>query len=132
MPTQPWITFLRPDPAEEYLVLLTELPLKGFLDLGVFLLSTWRIRDQLRHAPGLLGYSLMARLRRRQFWTLSVWEGEAALRRFVAGSPHGQVMLTLRDKMEQTNFIRWRMQGTEFPPRWQEAFARRDAERGKP
>lgn len=83
MPTKPWVTFHRPDPDRDYLVLLTQLPLKRFRDLGAFLHYTWRIQRQLRRTPGLLGYSLLARILKRQFWTLSVWEGEAALHQFV-------------------------------------------------
>ena len=127
MPAKPWVTFRRPDPDREYLVLLSTLPLKRFRDLGVFLLYTWRIQSQLRRTPGLLGYSLLARVLRRQFWTLSVWEGEAALQQFVVENPHGQVMRALQQKMGQTHFGRWNMRGSEFPPRWQEALARQDA-----
>jgi hypothetical protein len=126
VPTKPWVTFRRPDPEREYLVLLTELPLKRFRDLGAFLLYTWHIQRQLRRTLGLLGYSLLARILQRQFWTLSVWEGEAALHQFVVEHPHSHVMRALREKMEQTRFVRWSMRGAEFPPRWPEAFARRD------
>jgi len=99
VPAKPWVTFRRPDPDREYLVLLSTLPLKRFRDLGVFLLYTWRIQSQLRRTPGLLGYSLLARVLRRQFWTLSVWEGEAALQQFVVENPHGQVMRALQQKL---------------------------------
>lgn len=127
MPAKPWVTFRRPDPEGEYLVLLSALPLKRFRDLGVFLLYTWRIQGQLRRTPGLLGYSLRARIFQRQFWTLSVWEEEAALQQFVVENPHGQVMRALQQKMGQTHFVRWSMRSSEFPPRWQEALARQDA-----
>ena len=126
MPAKPWVTFRPPDPAREYLVLLSELPVQRFRDLGVFLLYTWRIQGQLRHTPGLLGYSLLARILKRQFWTLSVWEGEAALHQFVVDNPHGQVMTALQGKMDQTHFVRWNMRGSEFPPRWRDALTRRD------
>ena len=124
MPAKPWITFRQPDPEREYLVLLTVLPLNHLRDLGVFLLYTWRILVQLRRTPGLLGYSLLAHILQRQFWTLSVWEDEAALQQFVVASPHSYVMRALQEKMSQTRFVRWRMRGAEFPPRWQEALAR--------
>jgi hypothetical protein len=58
MPAKPWVTFRQPDPEGEYLVLLSELPLRRCRDLGVFFLYTWRIQGQLQHTPGLLGYSL--------------------------------------------------------------------------
>ncbi len=127
MPAKPWVTFSRPDPDRDYLVLLSELPLRRFRDLAAFLRRTWRIQGQLRRTPGLLGYSLLARILKRQFWTLSVWEGEAALRQFVVENPHRQVMLALRGKMDQTRFVRWSIRGSEFPPHWREAFARRGA-----
>jgi hypothetical protein len=127
LPTKPWVTFHRPDPEREYLVLLSELPLKRWRDLGLFLLCTWRIQGQLRRTPGLLGYSLLAHILQRRFWTLSVWDGEAALQQFVIARPHGHVMRALREKIDQTRFVRWRMRGAELPPRWPDALARRDA-----
>jgi hypothetical protein len=125
--TKSWVTFRQPEPHREYLALLSELPLKRFRDLGRFLLYSSRIQHQLRQTPAMLGYSLGARLLTRQFWTLSVWEGEAAIEQFVIESPHSHVMLALQEKMGETRFVRWRLRGAEFPPRWQEAFARRDA-----
>ena len=127
MPTKPWVTVHRPDPTQEYLVLLTELPVMRWRDLGAFLLYTWRIQGQLRRTPGLLGYALRAHIHTRQFWTLSAWEGEAALQQFVVEQPHGHIMMALRGKMAQTHFVRWSMWGTTFPPRWQDAFAKRRA-----
>jgi hypothetical protein len=127
MPAKPWVTFRQPAPEREYLVLLTALPLKRFRDLGAFLLYTWRIQGQLRWTPGLLGYSLLAHILQRQFWTLSVWEGETALQQFVGTHPHGYVMQALREKMGQTRFVRWRIRDSEFPPRWQDALARHEA-----
>jgi len=125
VPAKPWVTFRQPDPDREYLVLLSELPLQRLRDLGAFLLYTWRIQGQLRRTPGVLGYSLLARIFKRQFWTLSVWESEAALHQFVVDNPHGQVMTALQGKMGQTHFVRWSMRGAAFPPRWQDALARR-------
>jgi heme-degrading monooxygenase HmoA len=127
VPAKPWVTFRQPDPEREYLVLLTVLPLKHLRDLGAFLLYTWRILGQLRRTPGLLGYSLLAYILQRQFWTLSVWEDEAALQQFVVAYPHSHVMRALQEKMGQTHFVRWHMRGAEFPPHWQEALTRQDA-----
>jgi len=121
------VTVCRPDPEQEYLILLTELPLRRYRDIGAFLLYTWRIQGQLRRSPGVLGYALLAHVFQKEFWTLSVWEGEAALQRFVAEAPHSQVMRALQGKMGATRFVKWRMRGAELPPRWAEALARRDA-----
>jgi len=127
MPAKPWVTFRQPDPEREYLVLLTVLPLKRFRDLGAFGVYTLRIVGQLSRTPGVLGYSLLTHVFHRRFWTLSVWDSEAALQQFVAENPHSHVMRALQGKMDQTYFVRWHMRGAEFPPRWQEALARQDA-----
>jgi hypothetical protein len=124
VPTTPWVTMHRPNPERDYLVLLTELPVKRVRDLGAFLRDTWRIREQLRRTPGLLGYSLRARLLTRQFWTLSVWEGDAALDQFVFAHPHAHVMMALQGKMGRTRFVQWSLRGAELPPRWPAALAR--------
>ena len=125
MPTKPWVSLRRPDPDREYLVLLSELPLKRFRDLGAFLLYTWRIQRQLRRMPGVLGYSLRAHILERRFWTLSVWEGEDALRQFVIENPHGYVVTALQGKKGRTRFVRWSLRGSELPPHWQDALTRR-------
>jgi len=123
VPTKPWVTFRAPEPDREYLALLTELPLRRFRDLGAFLLSSWRIQGQLRRTPGLLGYSLRAHTLQREFWTVSVWEDDAALHQFVV-SPHAHVMAALQGKMGQTRFARWSFRGAEYPPQWPEALAK--------
>nr|CAP47601.1 putative integron gene cassette protein [uncultured bacterium] len=127
MPAKPWVQFNRPDPNREYLVLLGELQLKRWRDLGALLFYTWRIQGQLRGASGLLGYSMLARLLQKQFWTLSVWEGEGTLHQFVVENPHGEVMKALRAKMDQPRFVRWNIRGSEIPPGWQVALAKRNA-----
>jgi hypothetical protein len=124
MPTKPWVTYRPPDPEREYHAILSELPMKRFRDLRTFFGYSFRIQDQLREAPGLVGYSLIARIFGKQFWTLSVWEDEAALRSFVAQPPHSRAMVALQGKMGRTQFVQWTLCGSDYPPPWSEAFAR--------
>jgi hypothetical protein len=86
-----------------------------------FFYYTGRIQSQLKSAPGLIGYSLLAHVREKRFWTLSVWENDAALERFVGQQPHRQAMLGLRRAMGATAFARWRLKGAAVPPSWREA-----------
>ena len=127
MPAKPWVTYRQPEANREYLALLSELPLKRFRTLPVFLVYTWRIQAQLRRSPGLVGYSLFARLLRKKFWTLSVWESDAALREFVTRMPHSGVMTALQARMAETRFVRWNIRGSEYPPRWRDTLKRRVA-----
>jgi hypothetical protein len=115
VPTTPWVSLRQPELDREYLALLTELPLRRFRHLGAFLRYTWRIQGQLRRTPGVLGYALRARIFAGQFWTLSVWDGDAALHQFVVADAHAHVMAALQGKMGQTRFVRWRVSGAVYP-----------------
>ncbi len=128
MPATPWTTFYQPDDDREYLALLTELPLKSFLDIPGLLRHMLKIRSQLRSTPGVIGYSLFAKLFRKKFWTLSAWEDEAALRVFVANAPHLTAMKAMRSRMKKTRFVRWKIRGSEYPLEWREAFGRSDSD----
>ncbi|HEX8143874.1 MAG TPA: DUF3291 domain-containing protein [Pyrinomonadaceae bacterium] len=116
-----WKSFALADTEREYLALLSYLPLKRYRSIFGFLKYTSQIERQLRAARGLLGYSLQAQLLSRKFWTLSVWEDEAALMEFVYRLPHSEVMTSLAPHMAQTKFTRWTIKGYGMPPRWDEA-----------
>lgn len=116
----PWKSFLKAEPEREYLALLTFLPLKSFSKIPAFLAATFGIQWQLAKSRGLMGYSLDAHPLRREFWTLSVWENEAALADFVDANPHGKTSSNLIPHMGATRFIRWRIRGSEVP-KWADA-----------
>lgn len=120
----PWRSHAPAAPGREYVVLLSYLPLGSFRSLLRLAVYSARIRRQLRASAGLVGYSLRAELVRKRFWTLSVWEDEAALRTFVMASPHAAVMQALTGHMGPTRFTRWAVKGSELPLRWDEALAR--------
>lgn len=124
MPATPWKSFAAPESDKEYLALLSYLPLNTFRAMPKFLRYTRRIQHQLSDSGGLIGYSLDAKVFSREFWTLSVWEDEESLRRFVMRNPHGQVMADLVPHMGQTEFVRWKVSGSSVPPDWEEAKGR--------
>lgn len=121
MPELPWKSVAQPVPDREYAAILTYLPLKSFSTLPQFFYYTGRIQSQLKSAPGLIGYSLVAHVLAKRFWTLSVWEDEAALERFVRQQPHRQAMIRLRRDMGDSAFTRWKLNGAAVPPSWREA-----------
>jgi len=124
MPASPWRNFQQPKPEIEYLAQLSYLPLVRYRSLVPF--SRWllAIQGQLRQASGLMGYSLLARPFQRDFWTLSVWLNKAALNSFFRSPPHVEAMKALRPHMGQTRFIEWTMNGSVFPPTWDDALER--------
>ncbi len=76
----------------EYLALLSYLPLKGYRKMLRFARHVRAIQKRLADTPGVIGYSLRAKLLRHRFWTVSVWEGEEALNAFVMREPHRTTM----------------------------------------
>lgn len=127
----PWQSVHAPSHQRQDLVLLSDLPLKGYRKMWMFSRHVRAIRRQLAGTPGLVGYSLRAKLLRHSFWTLSVWEDDAALMAFVGKEPHRATMSALRPHMDATAFVRWELMGSEVPPSWDAAMRRSDAESGR-
>ncbi len=119
-----WKPFAKPESDKEYVAVLTYLPLKSLWALPQFFYYSRRIQTQLKSAPGLIGYSLLAHVLAKRFWTLSVWENEVALAKFIHKHPHQEAMVIMRRFMGGSEFIRWRVKGNAVPPRWQEAMRR--------
>lgn len=124
MPPTPWVIVAAVRPEHDYLVMLSYLPLARFRKLPAFFRHVQAIRAQLQASRGIVGYSLLARLLRLQFWTLSAWTDRAALDGFVRANPHLAVMSDLRGHMGATRFIEWQAKGAQLPPTWAEAMRR--------
>jgi hypothetical protein len=123
-----WIPMQRPDPDRDYIAVVTYLPLRTLWALPHFLYYTRRIRAQLHSASGLVGYSLIAHIVAKRFWTLSVWQDEVALMDFVRKHPHNEAMIALRRFMGGAAFVRWTVKGSAVPPRWAEAMDRSNSD----
>lgn len=120
----PWITFAPADANREYLALLSYLPLNKYSAVPGFFRSSFQIQKQLRSTPGVIGYSLRAKVFSRNFWTLSVWEDQKTLMEFVAKIPHGEAMRAMTPHMGRTKFTQWKVAGSALPLRWEEAMQR--------
>jgi quinol monooxygenase YgiN len=125
----PWKTLAPADNNCEYIALLSYLPLKRYRAIPRFIQFSCQIQKQLRHTPGVLGYSLRAKLISRNFWTLSVWENQKALMDFVAKIPHGEAMKDMTPHMGPSKFTQWKVNGSALPLRWEEAIKRSLQER---
>src|ERR1700737_3721293 len=107
MPARPWQSLDQAELQRDYLVQLSYLPLiryRSLLRFGRWLLA---IQKQLSQTKGVIGYSLLARPLKREFWTLSAWSDGSALRDFVRTGAHVRAMSALRGHMGQTVFIEW-------------------------
>jgi heme-degrading monooxygenase HmoA len=120
MPALPWKSFAPPENDREYSALLTYLPLKRWRAIPKFMRYTSQIQRQLADSEGLIGYALDAKVPSRDFWTLSVWEDKASLRRFVQQNPHEKVMMDLLPHMGQTAFFPFNVDASSIPPDWED------------
>jgi hypothetical protein len=124
MPASPWRTFGSLEPERDYVALLSYLPLKSYWRIPVFFFYTAQVVRQLASAEGVLGYSVLAHPLSKQFWTLSVWKNDAALRTFVQYPPHVRIMTDLTPHMGETRFVRWTVRGAHLPLSWDDALRR--------
>ena len=124
----PWKDLAPADAKREYVALLSYLPLRKYSKIPAFFRYTMGIQRQLRKTPGAIGYSLRAKVLRRKFWTLSVWEDDRALVAFVSDAPHGEAMKSIAPHMGATKFTRWKVAGSAIPPTWEDAMKRESRE----
>jgi quinol monooxygenase YgiN len=125
----PWTKLARVDPGQEYLVLLSYLPLRKYSKIPAFVRYSLQVQRQMRNTPGAIGYSMRAKILNRNFWTLSVWKDDRALTEFVRTAPHGEVMKSIAPHMGATKFTKWKLQGSAVPPTWDDAMKREAQEK---
>jgi hypothetical protein len=121
VPDVPWTTRSEMDQAERYLVMASHLPLKKLTSTVTFFRAVSAIRKQLAGADGLVGYTLRAKPMAREYWTLSVWRDEPALRLFMEAPPHVGLMASLQPLMRSTRFVQWEIAGSDGRPSWESA-----------
>lgn len=119
-----WKSFSRIEADRQYLALLSHLPLKQYRNIPLFIRLSRETQQQLETTQALIGYSLQAQIVARKFWTLSAWEDEPALMRFVHRPPHSEIMDALAPHMGRTVFIRWTVGSAQLPLNWRDAMKR--------
>jgi hypothetical protein len=117
----PWKQRTQVAQGRAYTVMASKLPLKSHRSIPGFMRDTLTIRRQLRSAPGLIGYSPLAELATKTFWTFSVWENRDRLDEFARSSPHSQIIGRLRPKMDKPVFkFVDDIDGSQIPWGWAE------------
>jgi quinol monooxygenase YgiN len=116
VPDLPWTARAEMEPGIDYLVMASHLPLKRISSTVRFFRGVSTVRKQLATADGLVGYTLRAKPLARDYWTLSVWEDERALREFMRTPPHVQLMTSLKPLMGPTKFVTWKISAADGRP----------------
>ena len=116
-----WSSFSKIDIKRNYLALVCYLERKSVWAFFNFLLRGRSIQGQLKTVKGLVGYSLRLGFFDKKALALSVWEDEESLSNFVHDGEHSQTMVKLKPNMNQTEFVRWNISGSDVPPKWDDA-----------
>ena len=127
MPAMPWITLRTAEPGVDLTVVATRLPLRSHRDTPRFLRHTLRIMRQLGREDDLIGYSLLAELSRKTFWTVSAWDSRSGLGRFDRGHPHQGAKDSMRPSMLPSTIVMWTCTPSEVPVPWPEVRRRVEA-----
>lgn len=93
--------------------------------------SVYAVRSvrQAARAEGNLSIKLL-RDRRNTFWTATLWDSEAAMKRFMIGGVHGRAMRRLLHWCDEAALVHWTQESHALPS-WPEARARLEIE-GRP
>ncbi|MFJ6798603.1 DUF3291 domain-containing protein [Streptomyces sp. NPDC091268] len=132
MPDIPWSTPTQAAPDAVVHVMASRFETATLAGAVRFLLKTPGIVRQVRKAPGAHGVALRARVLRRTFLTLSVWEDRDALHRFAGSEPHRSRSRAAAATMKESTFVSWTVRGRELPLTWAEAEPRLAEERRPP
>jgi len=122
VPALPWKRLAETDPDREYVVVATYIPVRHVVKLPEFWSNVRKIVKQLNSSDGLVGYSLLARPFRSDYWTLSAWESDEAVRRFAETEPHRSIAPRITSFSEVGfDLAKWTAVGRDLPPRWDKA-----------
>ena len=133
MPALPWKSIGEAEPDREYIVVGTYIPVRRIVKLPEFWWSSRKIGKQLDTSEGLVGYSLLAKPLRSDYWTLSVWEDDEAMHRFAQAEPHRSIAPRITSFAKTGfNLTKWTAVGSELPPSWDDVRARLNDDLPKP
>ena len=108
---------------------VTRLRVRSIRFLPFFAINAVRSLRQARNARGFLGGSLLAD-RTWTFWTMTAWDSQESMRRFMTTSPQGAAMPHLPDWCDEASVVHW-VEPDETLPSWTEA-DKRMRESGRP
>lgn len=107
-------------------VSLTRLRVRSIRFLPFFAVYTFRARTQASHATGFLVGALLAD-RKMTFWTMTGWETQEDMRRFMTSGPHKRAMPHLLQWCDEASVAHWTQDDSALPS-WNEADRRMRAQ----
>ena len=114
------------DDVSDTFVSITRLRVRSWRFLPAFFLQTGSVIAQARKADGFGGGALL-RDRQHTFWTLTLWQDQEGMRRYITSGAHLKVMPRLMDWCDEASVVHW-WQANAAMPDWLEAERRMRAE----
>jgi hypothetical protein len=96
-------------------VSVTRLRIRSIRFLPGFVLHTLRSLKQVKHANGFQGGALLAD-RSWTFWTMTAWDSDEAMRRYMTTAPHKVAMPRLLHWCDEASVVHWNQPETGLPP----------------
>ena len=100
-------------------VSVTRLRIRSVRFLPFFFLSAVRSQHQVKASPGFVGGAFLAD-QSRTFWTMTGWNDEASMRRFMTSGAHKAAMPRLMRWCDEASVVHWEQTADELPT-WGEA-----------
>jgi quinol monooxygenase YgiN len=124
-PPVPWKQITPADSGREYVAFTSRFFLKSPVRAVPFLARSLKIMKQTDKAPGIIGWSLGSNLLTLEFYTLSAWEDDAALKAFIKSADHGVALKQFEhDLRKKSIFVHYRVLGRDLPLTWPDAIER--------
>jgi hypothetical protein len=101
---------------------LTRLKLRSIRFLPAFAIHTSRSLSQVKKAPGFLDGSLLPE-KGWIFWTMTAWDSEESMRRFMTSGAHKKAMPRLLDWCDEASVAHWTQPDAALPT-WKDAAER--------
>ena len=98
---------------------ITRLRLRSAWFVPGFALHAFISIRQCKRAGGFLDGSLLPD-RKLTFWTMTLWQDQAAMRAYMTGGAHLKAMPKLLDWCGESSVVHW-TQNDAAPPSWEEA-----------
>ncbi len=103
-------------------VSITRLRIRSVWFMPRFALHAFTSLRQCKRASGFLDGSLLPD-RKLAFWTMTLWQDQAAMRAYMGGGAHLKAMPKLLHWCDEASVVHW-TQDDATPPSWEEAVRR--------
>ena len=110
-------------------VSITRLRVRSLRFMPAFAVDALRTSSQVRGAAGFVAGSLLPD-RVFTFWTMTLWNAQADMRRYMTNGSHLKAMPKLLHWCDEASIVHWDQETAELP-RWEEADRRMRTE-GRP